>query len=93
MTEAQTVTLITQAAAVLITLIGVAGTIAVAIINGRIERLKDAIIQQHDDWTGWTDHLIAEVRKLVGGQSLVDALPPRPRLRLRRRDVLDNDEE
>lgn len=92
MTEAQVITLISQASLVLIALIGTIGTIAVALINGRINRLKDAIVRQHDDWTDWTDRFIAEVRMLVGGQQLVDKMPRRPRLHLRGRTIEEDDE-
>jgi hypothetical protein len=92
MTQAEVLTLIVQASGVLVALLGTIGLITVAAINGRIERLKDAIVRQHDDWTDWTDRFIAEVRLLVGGQQLVDKMPPRPRLHLHGRSTGEDEE-
>lgn len=85
MSDALQVQIVIGACGVMGLIVTTVGGIAIAYINGRVDRLKDAIEAQHDDWMSWSDEVLAEIRKLPGGPAIIDRLPPRPRPHLRKR--------
>lgn len=91
MTEAEVQTLLLQAGAIVVALITTIGAIVVALINGRITRLKRAILIHDKRWGAWADEVIAKLGKIPNGRAIIDSLPPRPRIRLDGYETDDTD--